>query len=98
LANTPQDRCVGGCTVNGAVVERNTGRKDNQFSSLDLRISRPFVLGAVTVEPIFEVFNIFNSKNTRSPEVTNLIFNFDGTVQSGSGDPRQVQLGVRALW
>jgi hypothetical protein len=94
VANTPQDRI----NADGSVVERNTGRKDNQFSSLDLRVSRPFALGAVTLEPIFEVFNLFNSKNTRSPEVTNLIFNFDGTVQSGSGDPRQVQLGVRVLF
>lgn len=31
----------------------------------------------------------------RRPEVTSLIFNFDGTVQSGNGDPRQVQVGVR---
>ena len=27
-----------------------------------------------------------------------LLFNFDGTVQQGLGDPRQVQLGVRVLW
>ena len=42
-----------------------------------------------------EIFNITNSRNIRRPEVTNLIFNFDGTVQSGFGDPRQAQLGVR---
>jgi len=42
--------------------------------------------------------NLLNSKNFRRPEVTNLIFNFDGTVQSGAGDPRQIQLGVRVLW
>ena len=47
--------------------ERNLGRKDNQFNSVDLRISRPFVFGNVTVEPIAEVFNLFNSKNLKDP-------------------------------
>jgi len=94
VAQTPQARI----NPDGTVTQRNTGRKDNEFSSLDLRISRPFTFGVVTVEPIFEVFNLFNAKNTRAPEVTNLIFNFDGTVQSGSGDPRQVQLGLRIAY
>ena len=61
-------------------------------------MSRPFLISAVTVEPVIDVFNVFNSKNLRRPEVTNLIFNFDGTVQAGVGDPRQVQLGVRVLF
>ncbi|MGA7991738.1 MAG: hypothetical protein WCC53_09935, partial [Thermoanaerobaculia bacterium] len=94
VANTPQDRI----NPDGSVTTRNLGRKDNAFSSLDLRISRPFRFANVAVEPVVEVFNLFNSKNIRSPEVTNLIFNFDGTVQSGSGDPRQVQLGVRVVF
>ena len=82
----------------GTVVQRNTGRKDNKYSSLDLSVSRPFKFGDVQVEPILEVFNLFNSKNLRIPETTNLIFNFDGTVQSGLGEPRQAQLGVRVLF
>ena len=49
--------------------------------------------GRVSLEPILDVFNLFNSTNFTRPEVTNLIFNFDGTVQSGLGDPRQAQLG-----
>lgn len=84
--------------ADGSVVERNTGRKDNQFSSLDLRLSRPFQLGGVTVEPIAEVFNLFNSKNLKKPGATSLLFNFDGTVQSGLGDPLQAQLGVRVVF
>ncbi len=50
------------------------------------------------MQPIVEVFNVFNHANLRRPEVTSLIFNFDGTVQSGAGDPRQVQVGLRILW
>ena len=46
----------------------------------------------------FDVFNLFNSKNFHRPEVTNLIFNFDGTVQSGNGDPRQVQLSAKLVF
>lgn len=82
----------------GTVTRRNLGRKDNKFSSLDLSVSRQFKLGELVVEPIFEMFNVFNSKNLRIPETTSLIFNFDGTIQSGLGDPRQAQVGVRILW
>jgi hypothetical protein len=82
----------------GTVVERNTGRKDNTFSALDLRLSREFKAGAVGIEPIVEIFNLFNSTNLKVPQTTNLIFNFDGTITAGLGDPRQMQLGVRVLW
>lgn len=99
-ANSPLDRCSahnadGSCTANSVVVERNLGRKDNQFSSLDLRLSKEFQVSGFVIEPSVEVFNLFNSKNFLSPEVTNLVFNFDGTIRSGNGDPRQVQLGLR---
>lgn len=93
-ANTPQDRI----NPDGTVTRRNLGRKDNAYNSLDLRFSKDFAIRNVTVQPIVEVFNLFDSPNFRRPEVTNLIFNFDGTVQSGSGEPRQIQLGVRALF
>jgi hypothetical protein len=93
-ANTPQDRI----NPDGSVTKRNLGRKDNQFSSLDFRLSKQFMLAGLTFEPAIDVFNVFNSKNLRRPEVTNLIFNFDGTVQSGVGDPRQMQLALRVLW
>jgi len=83
----------------GSIVERNTGRKDNEYSSLDLRLSREFALGKrVSVEPIFEVFNLFNSKNLLQPQTTNLVFDFSGTIASGLGAPRQAQLGARLIW
>ncbi|MFL6235737.1 MAG: carboxypeptidase regulatory-like domain-containing protein [Thermoanaerobaculia bacterium] len=94
VANTPQDRI----NPDGSVTRRNLGRKDNVFNALDLRLSRDFRAGRLTIQPSLDVFNVFNSSNFRRPEVTNLIFNFDGTVQSGNGDPRQAQLGVRILF
>jgi Carboxypeptidase regulatory-like domain/TonB-dependent Receptor Plug Domain len=94
VANTPQDRI----NPDGSVTRRNLGRKDNQFNSLDLRLTKDLAFGRLTVQPIVEVFNVFNNANFKRPEVTSLIFNFDGTVQSGTGDPRQVQLGVRLLF
>jgi hypothetical protein len=95
VAATPQDRI----NDDGTVTQRNLGRKDNKYSSLDIRVSRPFLVSnALTIEPSIEVFNLFNSDNFLRPEVTNLIFNFDGTVRSGDGEARQLQFGVRAIW
>ena len=94
-AATPQDRI----NPDGSVTQRNLGRKDNEYSSLDFRLSKQFAIGnGLIVEPALDVFNLFNSANFRRPEVTNLVFNFDGTVQSGVGDPRQMQLALRVLW
>ncbi|HEV7429140.1 MAG TPA: carboxypeptidase regulatory-like domain-containing protein [Thermoanaerobaculia bacterium] len=93
-AQTPQDRI----NPNGSVTQRNLGRKDNVFSSLDFRLTKELPFGKYKIEPAIDVFNLLNSKNFHRPEVTNLIFNFDGTVQSGVGEPRQMQLGVRILW
>ena len=33
------------------------------FSQLNLRVSRPFSVGGVRIEPIAELFNVFNAKN-----------------------------------
>jgi hypothetical protein len=94
IAQTPQDRI----NPDGSVTQRNLGRKDNQFSSLDFRLTKAFPYGKYRVEPAIDVFNLLNSNNFHRPEVTNLIFNFDGTVQSGVGEPRQMQLGGRVIW
>jgi hypothetical protein len=84
--------------TDGTVTRRNSARKDNKYSSLDLRLSKEFSLAPLTIEPIVEVFNVFNSDNFLTPEVTNLVFDFSGTIRSGDGDPRQVQLGLRVAW
>src|SRR4051812_27272687 len=77
----------------GSIVQRNTGRKDNTYSAFDVRLSKEFKLGKSTaIEPIVEVFNLLNSPNILVPQTTNLIFNFDGTIRAGVGDPRQVQI------
>lgn len=85
--------------ADGSIVQRNTGRKDNTFSALDARFSREFRLSdRLALEPIVEVFNLLNSTNLLVPQSTNLIFNFDGTVRAGLGDPRQMQIGARLVW
>ena len=33
------------------------------FSALDLRVSRPFMWGTLKIEPILEIFNVFNTTN-----------------------------------
>ena len=81
--------------ANGMILKRNTLRKDNEFFSLDVRLSKIFEVGTGQVEAIVEVFNLLNTDNFRDPAFAGLLFNFDGTVQSGLGDPRQVQVGVK---
>ena len=93
-AAAPADRI----NADGTVTQRNLGKKDNQFSALDVRLSKIFNLGSLDLELIAEAFNLFNAANFRTPQVTNLVFNFDGTIRSGVGDPRQFQLGVRVIW
>lgn len=92
--NSPADRV----NPDGTITPRNNARKDNRYSSLDLRLSQKFQLGRYELEVIAEGFNLFNSRNQLTPSTTNLIFNFDGTVQSGAGNPRQIQLGLKGRW
>ena len=64
--------------------------------SWDLRLSKPFRTGGRgQLEAILEVFNVLNRDNFRDPSSASLLFNFDGTIRSGLGDPRQIQLGAR---
>jgi hypothetical protein len=91
-ATGPADRI---CS-DGHILLRNTLRKDNAYFSWDLRLSRPFDLGRQgQVEAIIEVFNLTGNDNFRDPSYGNLVFNFDGTIRSGLGDPRQLQAGLR---
>ncbi len=83
----------------GHILERNTTRRDNAYFSWDIRLSRPFNFGAQgTFEAIFEVFNVTNSDNFRDPSSGGTFLNFDGTIRSGLGEPRQFQVGGRYLF
>jgi hypothetical protein len=82
--------------VNGVDSGRNSLRKDNEYFSLDWRVGRPFRFGArYELTPILEMFNTFNNANNINPLSTPALFNFDGFLRTGVGDPRQVQLAVK---
>jgi hypothetical protein len=75
---------------------RNSDRKDNAYSSVDWRLARPIRFGdRFALVPIVEMFNTFNSDNNINPLVTPGLFNFDGFLRQGVGDPRQVQFAVK---
>jgi len=81
---------------NGTILMRNTIRRDNSFMNWDLRLSKPFrTRSRGQIEAIVEIFNVLNRDNFRDPSSASLLFNFDGTIRSGLGDPRQIQLGAR---
>jgi hypothetical protein len=83
----------------GHVLQRNTIRRDNGFFSWDIRLSRPFNLGRQgTFEAILEVFNVTNTDNFKDPASGGTFLNFDGTIRSGLGEPRQFQVGGRYLF
>jgi len=80
----------------GHILLRNTIRKQNEYFSWDIRISRPFPAGLRgRLEALVEIFNVTNSDNFRDPAAGTNYKNFDGTIRSGLGDPRQLQAGVR---
>ena len=77
------------------LVQRNTLRLENKFFTFDVRASKAFKFTEkVSLEAIFEAFNLFNNRNLRSLPRP-LTFNFDGTVTAGFGEPRQAQIGLR---
>jgi carboxypeptidase family protein len=83
----------------GHILKRNTIRKDNAFFSWDIRLSKPFNLGPRgTFEAIVEVFNVTNADNFLAPSGAGVFGNFDGTLHSGLGTPRQFQVGGRWLF
>jgi outer membrane receptor for ferrienterochelin and colicin len=83
-------------SLNGLDRGRNSDRKDNEFFTFDWRLARPFRWGArYELTPVVEMFNTFNNANNINPLSTPALFNFDGFLRTGVGDPRQVQLAVK---
>jgi hypothetical protein len=81
---------------NGTILERNTIRRDNSFAGWDLRLTKGLrINSSQSIEAIVEVFNVLGRNNFRDPAFGSLLFNFDGTIRNGLGDPRQIQAGVR---
>jgi hypothetical protein len=82
--------------LNGDDRGRNWDRKDNAYFSFDWRLQRPFRFGKnMALVPVVEMFNTLNSKNNINTLSTPALFNFDGFLRLGVGDPRQVQLAVK---
>ncbi len=82
--------------VNGVDCGRNHLRKDNGYFSFDWRAIRPFRFGdRYALIPMVEVFNSFNNKNNVNPLVSPGLFNFDGFLRQGVGDPLQAQLALK---
>ncbi len=85
--------------LNGVDRGRNSLRKDNEYFSLDWRLSRPFKFGArYEIIPTVEMFNTFNNANNINPLTTPALFDFSGFLRTGVGDPRQVQLAVKFVF
>ncbi len=75
---------------------RNTARKDNEYFSFDWRLSKVFRFAErFSIIPTIEMFNTFNNDNLINPLTTPGLFNFDGFLRQGVGDPRQVQLAMK---
>ncbi len=76
---------------------RNNGRKDNEYFSFDWSLAKRIRFGGerFALIPTVEMFNTFNNDNLINPLTTPGLFNFDGFLRQGVGDPRQVQLAVR---
>jgi hypothetical protein len=88
---SPEPRIVG-----GVVLPRNSLRKDNAFFTFDFGIARPIHLGErFRIVPKLEMFNTFNNKNNINPLSSPQLFDFNGFLRVGVGDPRQAQLSVR---
>jgi hypothetical protein len=92
-ARTAQPKSPG-CATRCA--NRNTLRKNNEYFSFDWRLQRPFNFNErVSLIPILEMFNTFNTVNSIDPTIGSPLFNFDGFLRQGVGDPRQLQLGIK---
>jgi hypothetical protein len=85
--------------LNGTDRGRNWDRKDTRYFSLDWRVQRPFRIGGrAQIVPSLEMFNTLNNANNVNPLATPALFNFDGFLRQGVGDPRQVQIAAKVTF
>ena len=92
-ARTAQPKSTGCAT---RCFPRNDARKINEYFSLDWRLQRPFRFGErYALIPMVEMFNTFNNANNIDPTIGSPLFNFDGFLRQGVGDPRQLQLALK---
>ena len=82
--------------LNGNDRGRNGERKDNEYFSFDWRVARPFRFGG-HYELIADPGDVqhLQQREQHQPARTPALFNFDGFLRTGVGDPRQVQLAVK---
>ncbi len=96
-AHTAQPKSSAGCATR--CFPRNTLRKNNEFFSFDWRLQRPIKFGErYSLIPIVEMFNTFNADNNIDPTIGSPLFNFDGFLRQGVGDPRQLQLALKFVF
>jgi len=82
--------------VNGIDCGRNHLRKNNEYFSLDFGIARPFRFhDRFELIPKAELFNTFNNANNVNPLTAPALFDFNGFLRVGVGDPLQAQLSLR---
>ena len=84
---------------------RNSLRKDNEYVSFDWRLARAFRFGeGLALIPTVEMFNTFNTDNrinalstcgNQNSLTAPSLFDFNGFLRQGVGDPRQLQLAVK---
>ncbi len=95
-ARTAQPATANPRVLSGTDRGRNTLRKDNEFFSLDWRVVRPFqITERIALTPMIEMFNTFNNKNNINQLSAPILFNFDGFLRNGVGDPRQAQIAIK---
>jgi hypothetical protein len=95
-AHSAQPISVANRIQDGVTLPRNTLLKDNGFFTFDFGVDRPIHLGErMRIIPKLEMFNTFNNKNNVNPLSTPALFDFNGFLRVGVGDPRQAQLSVR---
>ncbi len=94
-----------GCSAlglsSGTVVPRNPLRSDT-VARFDVRVSRTIALDTVRIEPLFEVFNLFNRENydpgTYQTSLANVRFGQPGRSSALPFQPRQIQVGARVTF